>query len=214
MKPRQVFRSYDGTEVPWAVENHYCPRCGERFLPEKKKSGTRARKSGSTVAPLRCPVCGFTVYKNPFPGVVVLIERRGKVLLCRRSEASFQPGKWCLPGGFMEYDEDFLSAGIRETREETGLEIGVDSIVSVVTNYLTPKLHTLVIVLLAHVKGGRARPGDDAEALAWVGLSDALPDMAFEADRHIITRYAEAPFAGAPVDPRYAAKAGGRRRTP
>ena len=62
---------------------------------------------------------------------------------------SFKGGKWSLPGGFIEYDEDFLSGGIREIKEETGLNIKINAIISVVSNFLSPKLHTLVIILLA-----------------------------------------------------------------
>jgi ADP-ribose pyrophosphatase YjhB (NUDIX family) len=142
-------------------------------------------------------------YRNPLPGVVVLVEDAGKVLLCRRSSESFQPGRWCLPGGFIEHEEDFLSAGIREVREETGLAIAISSILSVVSNFLAPDLHTLVAVLLARVTGGSAAPGDDVVSLEWMPLQGPLPDMAFEADRHIIQRYAEDRLAGAPVDPRY-----------
>lgn len=142
--------------------------------------------------------------RNPFPGVVVLIEEAGRVLLVRRASRGFQGGRWCLPGGFIEHGEDFLSAGHREVREETGLSIRIESLLSVASNFLSPRLHTLVVVLLARVTGGEPRPGDDAEALQWHSLAEPLPDMAFAADRHILERYAATRFAGSPVDPRFA----------
>jgi ADP-ribose pyrophosphatase YjhB (NUDIX family) len=143
--------------------------------------------------------------RNPFPGVVVLIEEGGRVLLARRAEGRFRGGLWCLPGGFIEYGEDFLSAGLREVREETGLDVRIHSILSVVSNFLAPRLHTLVVVLLARLVSGSeaARPGDDVDALAWHPL-DQLPDMAFEADTHIIRRFHSTGLAGAPVDARFA----------
>ncbi len=151
----------------------------------------------------RCAACGYVRYRNPFPGVVVLVEDNGRVLLCRRSSKSFLAGRWCLPGGFIEYEEDFLSAGIREVHEETGLQIAIVSILSVVTNFLSPDLHSLVTVLLARVTGGAAAPADDVVSLEWAPLRGPLPDMAFEADRHIIERYAEDRATGATVDARY-----------
>ena len=76
-------------------------------------------------------------------------------------------------------------------KEETGLDVEILSIVNVVSNLLSPGLHTLAIVLLAGVVGGELCAGDDLEALEWVPLSGPLPEMAFEADEHIIERYQE-----------------------
>jgi 8-oxo-dGTP diphosphatase len=197
MEPRQVFRSY-GIDEPTARENYrYCPRCGEALT---QRNGGPVQPAGGL---LQCPVCGFTAYRNPYPAVVVLVEKEGKVLLCKRSPGSFKPDAWCLPGGFIEYEEDFLSAGIREVREETGLAISIESILSVVSNFFSPKLHSLVIVLLGRVMGGNESAGDDAVSLQWAPLSGSMPDLAFEADGHIIRRYAETRLAGAPVDPRF-----------
>ncbi len=47
------------------------------------------------------------------------------------------------------------------------------------------------IVLLARVEGGAEQPGDDIARLGWFA-PDSLPELAFEADAHIIERY----FAG------------------
>ncbi len=75
---------------------------------------------------------------------------------------------------------------------------------SVVSNLLSPRLHTLAIVLLARVVGGELCAADDLEAVAWFPLSGPLPEMAFEADAHICERYYRTQLEGAPVDPRYA----------
>jgi 8-oxo-dGTP diphosphatase len=186
MQPEQVFSSYGVRGVSERLWFDYCPRCG-RPLQDR-----------------RCPDCGFTDYKNPLPGVVVLIEERGRVLLGRRGPRSVAAGLWCLPGGFIEYAEDFLTAAVREVREETGLQVQILSLLSVVSNFLAEELHTLVVVLLGRVASGQARAGDDLEELRWFPLEGPLPPMAFQADRHIIERYHGGGLAGAPVDPRYA----------
>jgi hypothetical protein len=75
----------------------------------------------------------------------------------------------------------------------------------VVSNLLSPRLHTLAIVLLARVVGGELCAADDLDALAWFPLSGPpWPEMAFEADAHICERYYRTQLAGAPVDPGYA----------
>lgn len=58
-------------------------------------------------------------------GVKVLIEKGGKYLFLRRSQA-FKPGpqKWDIPGGRIEPDELLSDALAREVREETGLTLG------------------------------------------------------------------------------------------
>jgi ADP-ribose pyrophosphatase YjhB (NUDIX family) len=140
---------------------------------------------------------------------VVLIEKDGQVLLGKRS-GSYGTGKWGLPQGFIEFDEDFLSATIREVKEETGLDVEIRSILSVVSNFLSPSLHTLAVVLLAHVIGGELHAADDLEAVEWFPLAGPLPEMAFEADAHICERYYKTQLEGAPVDPGYAIKDRGR----
>ena len=113
-------------------------------------------------------------------------------------------GEWGLPMGFIEADEDFLTAAIREVKEETGLDVEIRSILSVVSNFLSPRLHTLAIVLLARVGGGELCAADDLEDVAWFPLAGPLPEMAFEADAHICERYYQTRLEGAPVDPGYA----------
>ena len=135
-----------------------------------------------------CAKCGFVQFRNPIPGVVVLIERDGQVLLGKRA-GGFGKGGWGLPQGYIEFDEDFLSAAIREVKEETGLDVEIRSIINVVSNLLSPGLQTLAIVLLAGVVAGELCAGDDLETLEWVPLAEPLPEMAFEADEQVIERY-------------------------
>jgi 8-oxo-dGTP diphosphatase len=189
VEARQVFSMYP-KRLERGSNHRYCPLCAGQLTA----GGGR----------MTCARCGYVDYRNPLPGVVVLVVDGERVLLGRRGERSFRRGKWGLPGGFVEFGEDFLTAAIRETKEETNLEVRVLSILSVVSNFLTPDLHTLVVVLLAEVCGGEAKAGDDFAELAWHVCSEPLPEMAFEADVHIIERYFRCGITGAPVDSRYA----------
>ena len=194
MQSRQVFSTYGGQEDGDLGLYQYCPFCGTELALKEK--GGRQRPA--------CPNCRFVQFRNPTPGVVVLIEKEGTILLGKR-RGGFGAGMWGLPQGYIEYDEDFLTAAIREVKEETGLDVEIRAILSVVSNLLSPGLHTLAIVLLAGVAGGKLRAGDDLETLEWVPLSGPLPDMAFEADEWIIARYQKIGLEGTlPVDPDFA----------
>lgn len=63
---------------------------------------------------------------------VAVIDSEQKLLLLRRgSTAPWMPGRYCLPGGKVEQNEELINCAIRELGEETGIVI-VDN------NYLTP----------------------------------------------------------------------------
>lgn len=55
--------------------------------------------------------------------VDVIITNKEKILLARRAAFLSNPGKLCLPGGFLDQGEKISDAVKREVREETGYEI-------------------------------------------------------------------------------------------
>jgi len=177
MQIKQVFTTYDVKENAHHGQFKYCPFCGTQ-LSLKEKCGVQRPA---------CPNCGFVQFRNPIPGVVVVIEKDGQVLLGKRA-GSYGKGQWGLPQGYIEFDEDFLTTAIREVKEETGLTVEIRSIINVVSNFLAPRLHTLAIILLAGVETGEPCAADDLETLEWFPLSGPLPEMAFEADEFIIRR--------------------------
>lgn len=191
MKVRQVFKVYDVSRFEHPPRS-YCASCGSHF---------------EIVAPSNartCSSCGAVEYKNPLPGAVTVVHKDGQILVGRRGAQSFEPGKWCLPGGFVEFGEDFLSAARREVLEETGLKVSIQGVINVVSNFLAPNLQTLVIVLQARVLDGALAPGDDLEELKWVSCSEDLPEMAFESDTHIAGCFFEGALSPLPVDPTHA----------
>ncbi|MBF6125520.1 NUDIX domain-containing protein [Nocardia brasiliensis] len=53
----------------------------------------------------------------------LLLIRAGHLLLTRRHNTGFADGEWQAPGGRIKYDEDVLTAVIRETDEEVGVRL-------------------------------------------------------------------------------------------
>ena len=91
--------------------------------------------------------------------VVVLWE--GRVVLIRRGIEPYK-GSWALPGGFVTYGEEPTVAAVREVREETGLEIAIESLVTATLVRDDPRALLLVPAYLGRVTGGTLRAGDDA----------------------------------------------------
>ena len=194
MQARQVFTAYDRA-LTAAHSWTYCPACG---------SGLSQPAGGDAAKTCTNPGCGFVLYRNPVPIVAVLVVDADRFLLCRRKPGTLEGGKWCLPCGYVEFHEDFLTAARREVKEETGLDVGIASLLSVASNFLRPDIHTLAVALLAKPVGGVASPGDDVDEVGWFSLEDDLPNFAFTADRHMVERYFATRLPGAPIDLAYA----------
>ena len=62
--------------------------------------------------------------ENESVGVcVILIDKwTNKIYLAER-KGNYETGKYCVPGGMVEPNEDYISALIREVKEETGLQL-------------------------------------------------------------------------------------------
>lgn len=163
------------------VEVHrFCPRCGAGL--ERRSAGGRER--------LACPCCGHVLHANPLPGVAVVVMRDGCVLMGRRGVAPFE-GRWCIPCGYVEADEDVRDAARRELREETGLEVELGPPYAVHSNFQVAGRPVVGIWFLAKVVGGELRASDDLEELRFFPIDDPPPDLAFEGDRLVIEQLRE-----------------------
>jgi len=153
----------------------FCPRCRTELV---------ARREGGRTRPV-CPTCGFVQYLNPVPGAGVILRRAERICLVERRFAPKQ-GQWTLPTGFMEWDEDIETTAVRETREETGLEVRLTGLFAVHTGVLPPDLPVLVVFFTAEETGGVLRPGDDAARAGFFALDELPGPIAFAAHRKVL----------------------------
>lgn len=155
----------------------YCPHC---------RAAMATRHEGGIDRPI-CPECGFVQYLNPAPGAGVILMRGQKICLVKRK---FEPrkGYWCLPTGFMEWDEDVQVTACREALEETGLEVRVTALYAVESGVLPPDIPVLVVFFRAEEVGGTLQAGDDAAEVEFFPLTGLPEPIAFAAHRKVLTQ--------------------------
>ncbi|MDK2946672.1 NUDIX domain-containing protein [Geotoga petraea] len=185
MKNKNIFYDYKNINKYRTV--NYCPNCGEKLAPRDDDFQ-------------KCDNCGYVNYVNPQTATAILITDGEKYLLGKRNSENVKNGYWALPGGFIEFKEDFLTAAKREVKEETNLDIKIDKIINVSHNFLNKNLHSLVIVLHATVINGEAKAGDDISQVKWFNYGEDMPEMAFDADIHIINYYYQKNPKGIKID--------------
>jgi len=155
----------------------FCPMCGGR-LNYKKQHGMYR---------LTCTSCTYIFYENPIVGVAcIVIDEKGRILLGRRSRGKYK-GLWCIPCGFVEYEEDVHDAAVREFKEETNLNVRLIRVYSVNSNFHDPQNHTVGVWFLAQVTGGSLQAGDDLDAVDYFDLKN-LPPLAFPTDHIVINK--------------------------
>jgi 8-oxo-dGTP diphosphatase len=122
-------------------------------------------------------------YQYPRPAVTVdaiIICNRISVLLIERGREPFK-GKWALPGGFVDMDEDLETACWRELEEETGLRVGeLKQFKTYGSVDRDPRGRTISVVFYSFQEEELiTNAGDDAAKAQWFPL-DNLPELAFD----------------------------------
>jgi len=112
----------------------------------------------------------------PGLAVIVAVIHEEKVLLTKREDFEV----WCLPGGGVEEGESLAEAGIREVKEETGMDVELTRLVGVYSR-MGGGMHDVHAVLyVAKPMGGelRTQPNEVIE-IAYFPFEQLPDEMLF-----------------------------------
>jgi len=160
----------------------FCPYCAHELEHRSVDGRTRAV----------CPSCKVVLYRDPKLAAAVVVEDdAGRILLVRRGVAP-RLGDWCLPSGFVEYDEGPEEAAVRECREETGLEVQLMGLLDVCSfdDPFRNKKGALVIYA-GFPTGGDLTPGDDAAEASFFAPAHVPTNIAFDGHARVIRAWQE-----------------------
>jgi ADP-ribose pyrophosphatase YjhB (NUDIX family) len=173
-----------------ATLNH-CSRCGSPLTFGPVEGEHRPRSI--------CSACGFIAYLNPRLVVTTLpVTDSGEVILLRRAiETGY--GAWAQPGGFLEADETAIQGAVRETREETGLEVEPLTIVGL---YSRPQAAIVVVAFEARITGGAMVTTPEAlEVRPFAAAAIPWPEVAFDTSVWALRDWVRSRHPDLAVDP-------------
>lgn len=157
-----------------SLEANYCLRCGERLVSAERFGKIRRV----------CPACDWIYFNDPKVAAAVLVEQEGRVLLVRRA---VDPGRglWTMPAGFVDAGEDPAVAAARECLEETGLNIRISDLITVLSGQEHPRGAHIIIFYRGEIISGELSPGDDVDLVEFFPLN-ALPPLAFKTTQVVL----------------------------
>jgi 8-oxo-dGTP pyrophosphatase MutT (NUDIX family) len=134
-------------------------------------------------------------------GVVYrLIEGRIQVALAHRRS----PPLWALPKGTPDAGETVEETAVRETREETGLNVEIERPLSSIRYFFvrgTTRFNKSVHFFLMRAVGGSPDDHDaEFDEVRWVDLPEALALMTHATERSVVEEAAAALGSGAGPD--------------
>lgn len=161
----------------------FCPRCGsEKLLLREGKC-------------VECPDCDFTLYFNPTCSAGALIfDRTGKLLVVERAKDPSK-GKYGIPGGFTDFGERLEEVVVRETKEETNLDIHSVRFFASFPNTYTYRDVAYAVTDSYFLAQVDSFDGIEAEAGEVAGLHLVIPQevpaeqWAFDSLREVIAKY-------------------------
>ncbi len=99
----------------------------------------------------------------------IVFDEHRRVLLCHRRDMDL----WNLPGGAVEIGELPTDAAVRETKEETGLDVVVERLVGV---YGKVNKNDMVFAFTCRVVGGQLGATEESDECRYFAVQDIPPN--------------------------------------
>lgn len=158
----------------------FCSRCGAPVERQVPPGDDRLRDV--------CRACGAVHYQNPKLVVGAIAEWQGRILLCRRA---IEPryALWTLPAGYLEQGETAAEGAVRETREESGAEIGDLVLFGLFDLVFVGQIY---LMYRARMRSARLQPGRESlEARLFAPEAIPWEELAFAVMRRTLALYLE-----------------------
>ena len=113
-------------------------------------------------------------------------ERTFLLLIKRKNEPYM--GKWAIPGGFVDLDEELEDAAARELAEETGLTgVPLEQMRAFGTVGRDPRGRMITITFMGFTseENPEVKGGDDAAEAKWFDIENLPDNLAFDHDKVI-----------------------------
>lgn len=105
------------------------------------------------------------------------------------------PPLWALPKGTPDSGETLAETAVRETREETGLEVEIEEPITAISYFFVhrrTRFHKTVHFFLMLPTGGRLEDHDhEFDEVRWMPIEEALQLMTHATEREVVHRAAE-----------------------
>jgi ADP-ribose pyrophosphatase YjhB (NUDIX family) len=127
-------------------------------------------------------------------GSALVVDDEGAILMQRRSDS----GNWSLPGGVMDIGETLEQCVIRETKEESGLDIEITGLLGIYTDpehiiaYADGEIRQeFNITFYGRVRGGQIAVSDESTEVRFLRMDELAELPVHETVRLRLRHHAE-----------------------
>mgnify|MGYP001190664469 CR=1 FL=1 len=160
---------------------NFCIKCGNPEIKFNIPNGDNRQRHN-------CIKCGYIHYENPRIITGCIIQKEGKILLAKRA---IEPryGKWNLPAGFLEQNEDVETGAFREALEETGFEVKISHLQTI---YSVPHVSQVFMLFVADIISKQFdNPSETLEIEFYNENEIPWNEIAFSSNTFAIKKYFE-----------------------